>query len=71
MYSKILDEVLSALEQDIRLGRRFTFQQDPKHTAKATQEWLWVTSLNVLEWHCQNLDMNWIEHFWRDLKISV
>ena len=36
-YREILDE---NLPQSIRLGRRFTFQQDndPKHTAKTMQE---------------------------------
>ena len=31
---EILDEILSAQEQVLRLGRRFTFQQDndPKHS---------------------------------------
>ena len=37
-YMRILDE--SAM--NLKLGRRFTFQQDndPKHKAKATLEWL-------------------------------
>uniref|UniRef100_A0A4W5KXR8 Tc1-like transposase DDE domain-containing protein n=1 Tax=Hucho hucho TaxID=62062 RepID=A0A4W5KXR8_9TELE len=41
--------------QDLRLGRRFSFQQDsePKHTAKTTP------------------DLNPIEHLWRALKIAL
>jgi hypothetical protein len=51
-YRKILDENLLQGTQDLRLGLRFIFQQDnnPKHTAKTMQEWLWGKSLNVLEW---------------------
>ena len=50
MYREILDENLLQSVQDLRLGQRYTFQQDddPKHTAKTTQEWLWDKSLNVL-----------------------
>ena len=37
-YIEILDENLLQSDQDLRLGQRFSFQQDndPKHTAKAT-----------------------------------
>ena len=72
-YSEILDENLFQSAQDLRLGRRFTFQQvnDPKHTAKTVQEWLPDKSLNVLEWPSQSLDMSPIEHLWRDLEIAV
>jgi hypothetical protein len=40
-YRKILEGNLFQSSRDLRLGRRFTFQQnnDPKHTAKATPEW--------------------------------
>ena len=70
---EILDENLLQSAQDIRLGRRFTIQQDndPKHTAKATQEWLQDKFLNVLEWSSQSPDLNTIKHIWRDMKMAV
>ncbi|KAK3574637.1 hypothetical protein QTP86_011551 [Hemibagrus guttatus] len=51
MYRDILDENLLQNALDLRLGQRFIFQQDndPKHTAKITKEWLWDNFVNVLE----------------------
>jgi hypothetical protein len=41
-YREILDEYLLQSALDLRLGQRLIFQQDnnPKDTAKTTQEWL-------------------------------
>jgi hypothetical protein len=59
-YREILDKNLLQSAQNLRLGQRFTFQQDndPKRTAKTTQKCLRDKSLNDLEGPSQNLDLN-------------
>ena len=54
---------------DLRLGLQFIFQHDndSKHTARTMLEWLQDTSLTIIEWPSQSLDLNSIE-LWADLK---
>jgi len=53
----------------LSMGRRFTFQQDndPKHTAKRTTQWLKQKKVSVLAWP----DLNPIENMWNDCSPQI
>ena len=66
-------ENLLQSEKDLNMQQRFTFQKDndPKHAAKATLEWLQNNNVNVLEWPSQRSDLNPIENLWKDLNVAA
>uniref|UniRef100_A0A8C5WK94 Transposase Tc1-like domain-containing protein n=1 Tax=Leptobrachium leishanense TaxID=445787 RepID=A0A8C5WK94_9ANUR len=56
-YQEILDDNVMQSVTNLRLGRRWTFQQDndPKHTSKSTRAWLQIKDWNILEWPSQSV----------------
>ncbi len=76
MNSEVYRDILCAQIQPNAaklIGRCFLAQidDDPKHTAKATQEFLKVMKWNILQWPSHSPDLKPIEHAFHLLKTKL
>ena len=72
-WRPILEEKSVDCAKALRLGWRFTFQQDsdPEHKVRAAMEWFKTKHIHVLEQPSKSPDLNPILNLWQDLKTVV
>ena len=72
-YIKILDETRQLSEQNLGLGRRFTFQQDNdrKNMSISVTACLQKKKAAVLPWFSVSPDLNPIKNLWQELKVWI
>ncbi len=68
-----MDHQGTGASRALKMGRGWVVQHDndPKHMAEATKEWLENKHIKVLEWPSQSPDFNLLENLGRELIVWV